>query len=206
MTFEDFDVGGSLIGLPVLVSNPSVAFEGLVRGLRYRCRDLGQTDEDGVRLAERWIREFGRSRAGRSYRPWVDRFLAGRLPPSFGDGSDLRERWWQLSPLHTKIAMADLRARLGSHADRDEAAARARTLRALVDRLSDDIGPPPHDEPGAVRINDLSRAELLDVLTEARVPAERRGALAEDLLAHWPYRHLGHLLALVPGASELRAL
>lgn len=206
MAFEDFDACGSPIALPVLVSNPSVAFEGLVRGLRYRSRDLGQAEEEGARLAERWIRDFGRSRAGRSYRPWVDRFLARRLPLSFGDGSDLRERWWQLSPMHTKIAIADLRAGLGSEIERDEAAAQARTLRALVDRLSHDIGRPPDAQPGAVRINDLSRAELLSVLAEAQGPVDARGVLADDLLAHWPYRSLEDLLARVPGSRGLLAL
>ena len=101
MAYEDWSVDGALTGLPVLIGNPSVAFEGLVRGLRYRHRDLGGQEEEGRQEALRWIREFGRSPEGHAYRPFVDRFLTGRLPPTFGE--DPREGRWRLNSLQTKL-------------------------------------------------------------------------------------------------------
>src|SRR6185369_1150607 len=123
---------------PTLIGNPSVAFAGVVRGLRYRCRDLGQPEDDGARAALRWIGDFGRSREGRGYRAWVDRFLADRLPLSFG--GDPRERWWRLISLRTKLGLLELRDRQ-DHASSDGASTRA--VRAFVDRLWREIGRGP---------------------------------------------------------------
>jgi SAM-dependent MidA family methyltransferase len=201
MAYEDWSVDGDLVGLPVLLGNPSLAFEGVLRGLRYRYRDLGQPEEQGRREAERWIFEFGRSREGRAYRPWVERFLAGRLPPSFG--ADLRERWWRLIPMQTKLGVLELGARRdpASHEARS-----ARTQKAFLDRISHEIGRIPEQDPGLLRINELGRDGLLELLTEAGVPAETRAGIASELLSHWPYRSLDQLLGLVPGARGLRRM
>ncbi|HEY3254318.1 MAG TPA: SAM-dependent methyltransferase, partial [Polyangiaceae bacterium] len=150
---------------------------------------------------ERWISDFGRSPEGRAYRPWVERFLAGQLPLAFG--SDLRERWWRLMPLQTKHGLLELAGR------RDPASAEARSarsLRAFLDRLAREIGRANEGEPGTLRINELGRAQLLALLEEARVPADTRPAIADELLAHWPYRGLDPLLALVPSARGLRRM
>jgi len=200
MAYEDWSVDGDLVGLPVLLGNPSLAFEGVVRGLRYRYRDLARSEEQGRREAERWIFEFGRSREGRAYRPWVERFLAGCLPLSFG--SDLRERWWRLIPMHTKLGVLGLRAR------RDPAsteARSARTLGAFLERLSREIGRFPADD-GLLRVNELGRDALLGLFAEAGVPAETLEGLASEFFTHWPYRNLDQLLAVLPGARGLRRM
>ena len=71
---------------PVLVSNPAIAFEGVVRGLTYRYRDLGLADyaTRARQDAERWVREFGADAVGRGYEPWVEKFLSRELPLTFG--------------------------------------------------------------------------------------------------------------------------
>lgn len=215
MAYEDWNVDGKLVGLPVLISNPSVAFEGVVRGLRYRYRDLGLPEEQGPREALQWIRDFGRSKEGRAYRPWADRFLAGRLPASFG--GDPRERWWRLMPLRTRLGLLELRARQnetgvrrsdGSNDHGSDEAGAARTMRVFLDRLSREIGRAPEDDSGLVRINDLGRDGLMSLLeeAEARIPAEARAGVADDVLLHWPYRGLDQLVAQVPGARGLRRL
>jgi len=201
MAYEDFGVDGNLTGLPLLVSNPSVTFEGVVRGLTYRYRDLGREPDEGKREAERWIAAFGRSREGRSYRPWVDRFLAGGLPLSFG--SDLRERWWRLMPLQTKLGVLELRAR---HEPNSGAVASARAFRSFLERISREIGRVPDDDPSTIRINDLGLDGLLGLLEEAEVSPDARPGIAEEILARWPYRSFDHLLARVPSARSLRRL
>ena len=57
MAYEDWTVDGNLVGLPTPLANPSIVFEAVVRGRRYRCRDLGRPDEEGEREALRWIRD-----------------------------------------------------------------------------------------------------------------------------------------------------
>lgn len=202
MAYEDWMIDGELVGLPVLVSNPSVAFEGLRRGLCYRARDLGGTEDGGTREAERWIHDFGRSRVGRAYRPWVKRFLAGQLPSSFG--GDTRERWWRLIPLQKKLGFFELRARQGSGDDAARAESSARALRTFIERLSAEIGHVPEPPPGTIAVNDLGRAGVLDLLSEAGVPEASRHGVADEWMAHWPHRNLSQLLADVPGAVVLR--
>jgi len=201
MAYEDFNVGDDLTGVPVLLSNPSVAFEGVVRGLRYRYRDTGRSEDDGASEALRWIRDFGHSPEGRCYRPWVDRYLDGRLPLVFG--ADPRERWWHLMPLFNKLGVLELRA---LREPSSEAAHAARTLRTFVERLSRENGRILEEELGSIRINDLGRDALVALLAEAGVAADTRAELAEALLARWPYRNLDHLLAEVPAARGLRRL
>ena len=97
MAYEDWSVDGDLVGPP----DADLQSVRRLRGRRARpALPLSRSGSDrktrATREARRWIRDFGRSREGRAYRPWVERFLAGRLPPSFGD--DPRERWWRLDP------------------------------------------------------------------------------------------------------------
>lgn len=201
LAYEDWTVDGNLVGLPTLMSNPSVAFAGLVRGLRYREGDLGREEGRGEARALDWIRDFGRSREGRAYRPWVDRFLAGRLPLSFGD--DLREHWWRVIPLEIKQGLLELRGR-ANPASNDAGAARA--LRTFLDRLQREIGRSFDDEPDKLRINDLGRDGIERVLGEAQLAESQRAVVAEQLCQRWPYRSLDHLLGQVPEARSLRRL
>ncbi|HEX2672515.1 MAG TPA: SAM-dependent methyltransferase, partial [Polyangiaceae bacterium] len=199
MAYEDWSVNDELVGLPVLLGNPSLVFEGVMRGLRYRYRDLGLREAQAELQAQGWIADFGRSVEGRAYRPWVERFLAGSLPPAFG--ADLRERWWRLMPLQTKLGMLELAER------RDPAsneARSARTLRNFLERLAREMGRMPPEEAGSLRINELGRDGLLRLLEAA--PSDEREAIADRLLAHWPYRSLDQLLALVPSARSLRRM
>jgi SAM-dependent MidA family methyltransferase len=201
LAYEDWSVDGRLTGLPTLMSNPSVAFAGLVRGRRYRERDLGRAEQHGEAQALDWIRAFGRSHEGRAYRPWVERFLAGQLPLSFGD--DLREHWWRVVPLETRCGLLELKGR--AQAGTSEAAS-ARALRHFLDRLVRDIGRGAEDEPQKFRLNDAGLEAIERLLEEARVPVERRAAVTEALFSHWPYRGLDQLLARVPEARGLRRM
>jgi SAM-dependent MidA family methyltransferase len=200
MAYEDWNVDGNLVGLPTLAGNPSVAFEGVARGLRYRHADLGGSETAAVEEARRWVRDFGRSREGRAYRPWADRFAEGRLPPAFG--ADPRERWWRLVPLRTKLGLLELRAR---HEPASDVGSSARALAPFLDRLAREIGRLPAD-PGAARLNDLGRHGLVKLLAEAQVPPDARDGVAGELLARWPWRSLDHVLAEVPGARGLRRM
>jgi len=201
LAYEDWTVDQGLVGLPTLMSNPSVAFTGLVRGLRYRARDLGEPEERGESIALGWIRDFARSREGRAYRPWVERFLAGKLPLAFGE--DPREHWWRVMPLSTKLGLLELRGR-GDPASADASSARA--LRSFLDGLARQIGASAPDDPTLVRINDIAGSGLEHLLREAQVPAEACLELAERICASWPYRNLDHLLGKVPEARGLRRL
>ena len=201
LAYEDWRIEGDLVGLPTPISNPSVTFAGVERGLRLRHLDLGGTEADGARQARQWIADFGRSREGRAYRPWAERFLAGHLPPSFG--GDPRECWWRTVRLRTKQGVLELRAR---HDPDPELARSARDLKSFLDRLSREIGRAPENEPGSIRINDVRRDELERLLEEAGADADARARVAGQILAHWPYRSLEHLLARVPGARGLRRL
>jgi SAM-dependent MidA family methyltransferase len=201
LAYEDWTVDGQLVGLPTLMSNPAVAFAGLVRGLRYHERDLGHAEERGETTALGWIREFGHSREGRAYRPWVERFLAGRLPLSFG--VDLREHWWRVIPLERKFGLLELRGRLDP-ASTDATSARA--VRSFLDRIAREIGRSQEDEPGSLRINDLSRVGIEGLLSEAQLPSDVHAAVAARIFEHWPYRSLDHLLGRVPEARGLRRL
>jgi hypothetical protein len=90
--------------LPVLISNPSIAFEGLVRGLAYRYRDLRtpRADQQARHDAEEWLKEFAASPEGVAYAPWVKRFLDGTLPLTFGE--DGREGHPSLEALQAALA------------------------------------------------------------------------------------------------------
>ncbi len=200
MAYEDWEVDDNLVGLPVLVGNPSVTFTGTVRGLRYRYRDLGRPEEEGEQLALAWLRAFGRSREGRAYRPWVDCFVEGRLPLSFGD--DPREHWWRLVPLQTKLGRLELSARKSPSSG---AARSAERVRSFIDRLSREIGR-SFDDCHTATLNDLDEGELSRMLERAGEPAESRRRVARDVLEGWPYRSMEDLLARAPSAHRLSQL
>jgi SAM-dependent MidA family methyltransferase len=199
MAYEDFSVDGALTGLPALISNPSVTFEGVVRGLRYRALDLGAGPETGEQSARRCIAEFGRSREGRAYRPWVERFLAGRLPLAFGD--DPREHWWRLFPLQRKYSLRELAAR---DAPASKTAESARALRGVLERLSRELGRLPEAEPDVLHPNELDGVAMRRLLAEAQVEPGALDAVLAETFAHWPYRGLDAWLARVPRARGLR--
>jgi hypothetical protein len=89
----DRDKVGSTLGfrveVPVLVSNPSVAFHGIHRGLTFAFQDAGDSDAEAENRAlvetRRWLELFAASEIGTSYQPWVEAYLAGELPLTFGN-------------------------------------------------------------------------------------------------------------------------
>jgi SAM-dependent MidA family methyltransferase len=197
MAYQDWVVGGELTGLPMPISNPSIAFHGLLRGLRYRAGDLGRSEAEAEDQARSWIRDFGRSREGRGYRPWVERFLEERLPLVFGD--DLRDYWWRLVPAQTRLGALEIIGRVVPAAAEPDV---ARELRALLDGLARELGRMPDEDPALLRVNDLGGPELSALLEQVGLPR----SLRERLFAHWPYRSLEQLLAHVPEARELSRL
>lgn len=200
-TFEDWDIDGKLSGVPTLISNPSIAFEGVVRGLRYRFLDQRRPQEDGARLAEKWIEEFALTREGHAYRPWVERFLKGGLAPEFGE--DLREHWWRLLPWQQKQNVLELSSR---HSGSLVEARSAQQMKALVERLSSEIGRRPARSSEAMRVNDLSREGISALLQNAGIPVESRAEITDQLICQWPFRSLEHLLTRVPKARDLQRL
>ncbi len=201
MTYEDWAVGDDLVGLPVVASNPTVAFEGLVRGLRYRYRDLDRDENEGRNQATRWLEEFAYSAEGHAYRPWVERFLRGELPVSFGH--DLREHWWRLTALQQKCRLLQLRHRAAPSTASSDASS---DIAELLQRLAGEIGNAPARDASRIQVNDLDEVGLQQLLTEARVPSRSRTALSRQILRHWPHRRLDSLLAKVPAAKDLRRI
>jgi SAM-dependent MidA family methyltransferase len=184
-----------------LISNPTIAFQGLVRGRRYRHADLSGSPDEGEREARRFVEQFGKSREGRAYRPWVERFLGGQLPLEFG--KDLRERWWRLEPLERKLGLRELEAR--TRDDPDEKAS-VRALSSFLKRLTREIGRTPDEEPGVVRINDVGHDALIALLEQAEVKEDVRDDVASEIFVSWPHRTLDQLIARVPGARALRRM
>ncbi|HET9955766.1 MAG TPA: SAM-dependent methyltransferase [Polyangiaceae bacterium] len=201
MAYEDWVIDGNLVGLPVLISNPAVTFHGVLRGLRYRYRDLGQDEADAERDGRQWIFEFGRSREGRAYRPWVERFLDLDLPLQFG--RDPREHWWRLIPLQTKLGLLELRAR---QAPNSAEVSSAGALRAFLERISREIGVrwPEHVEQPS--INDLDREALGSLMSEVGIVDGSRREVADALIQGWPYRNFEQVLRRAGDGRALRKL
>ncbi|HET9930417.1 MAG TPA: SAM-dependent methyltransferase, partial [Polyangiaceae bacterium] len=198
MAYEDFTIDGSLTGVPLLVSNPAVTFEGLVRGLRHRFSDLDRSPEAGVVEARRWIAEFAGSREGRAYRRFAEAFLEGRLELTFGE--DLREHWWRRFPLERKQNLLELRSRVDPLSG---AADSARLLKTFIERLGREVGRLPED-PTAIYFNDLDGEGLRGLLDEARIDEAGRERIVPQVFEHWPWRALDSLLGRVPEARGLR--
>ena len=163
-------MGDDLVGLPALVVEP-------VRGVRRRRARPAPPlsgSRAGPKTTARARRCAGcgtsaaRARDAR-YRPWVERFVAGDLPPAFG--GDPRERWWRLDPAADEAGRRRAaRASANPSADDDRI---GRELRSFLDRLSREIGQLREDEPGAARINDLGRDDLVRLLDDGRRAGRR---------------------------------
>lgn len=198
MGYEDWAIEGVLSGLPLLISNPSVTFEGVLRGLRYRYEDSGRSRNQATIDARRWIEEFGRSSEGYSYRPWTEAYLGGKLPLSFGD--DPRECWWRRFPVKKRLGLVELRSR---YQPSDQLQASAKGIRTFLDKLSREIGRLPTSQSFSTNLNDLDATGLSALLGELGVPSAQRDDLCSALFTHWPFRDLDHLLQAVPQAREL---
>ena len=188
MAYEDWEVDGTLIGLPTLIGNPSVAFDGLVRGLRYRCRDLGLPGAGG-RAPRRWrgSATSAAPREGRAYRPWVERVPrrptaaspSAAIRASAGGASSRCGRSWASSSCARartpRRRTRPRRARCGPSSTRLSRRDRPRPRRTI---------------PAPSAINDLERAR-------ARAPA-RRGAGARRRARRHRRRHPGALAVPQP--------
>jgi SAM-dependent MidA family methyltransferase len=197
--YEDFEAGGELYGVPTLMSNPSLAFEGWCRGRIERALDLGLDEARAHREARDSIAEFAHSPEGFPFRRFALRYLNGELKPEFG--RDLREPWWQLGDLKRRAEIARLEAD-GNASSAN--AKKAQALGTLIARLESQIGNrearPESDE--RIRFNDLSRPELQRWLSAAGVSDV--DGVASRFLERWPYRNFDHLLGEVPEAKKLK--
>ena len=165
MAYEDWSVDGNLVGLPTLVSNPSVAFAGVVRGLRYRCRDLGRPEERGrARGAALDPRLRPLARGARL--PPVGRAVPRRPPAARRSAAIRASAGGASSPADE--ARRPRAARPPGSGGRATAAS-ARALRSLPrSAVARDRPRPRRTIPGAARINDLGRDDLLRLLDEAQ--------------------------------------
>jgi len=130
--YEVCRIGVDDLALPVVLSNPGLAFSGLVRGWQARALDLGLSATTASEQARSWIHAFGRSSSGRAYRAWCERFLHGDLPVGFGD--DLREGLKQLGPLRQRQHVLELEAQILGNT---EAAQHAAEYGAFIARSSE---------------------------------------------------------------------
>jgi len=187
MAYEDWSIGEDLVGLPVAISEPLLAFSGFVAGTAQRALDLGRTWQAGADAARAAIERFGRSRDGRAYFPWVRRFLLGA---ELDAEHDSRRPWWNLTELEERREL--LRLRQGEAA--------ARPLGALIEQLEARVGVGTFDTASTLLlVNDLDRGQVLNLLEAQRIDAGARDPLTEAWFAGWPYRDLGQLAAHVPG-------
>ncbi len=203
VAYEDWTVDSRLVGLPVLVGNPSLAFEGLKRGLCYRYTDLGLTESEAIRDAIQWLRHFASSALGRGYQPWVRSFLEGKLPPTVGD--DPRFRWWNLTELRERRDLASLRA---LHDPSDEADSWLQALSALVERLADEIGRRPLATTELVFANDLDGQGVSELLgdcasDDSAITESHKESIVRQWMDAWPYRSVSQLPLPASIASPL---
>ncbi|MFA5089373.1 MAG: hypothetical protein WC552_10115, partial [Candidatus Omnitrophota bacterium] len=95
---QTFRLGAAL---PVSISNSSVAFHGLLKGMTYLYRDLKVPDFEEKARADAfdWLNQFAATREGQPYKADIKRFEKGLLPRSFGkhegqpELSELRKLW-----------------------------------------------------------------------------------------------------------------
>lgn len=190
IAYEDWSVEDDLIGLPVPVGNPAAAFSGFVQGTALRYEDLGKGASLGRDLARNWLTDFGRSREGRAYQPWVQCFLEGSL--SLDEVDDPRRPWWNLVELEQRSDLARLR----------HEAERSQALAELVTRLREVIGVGTIDQGG---VNDWDREDVVPLLTQCGVGAAAQAAAVEAWFAGWPYknrRQLKNQVAALRSAGE----
>jgi len=193
MAYEDWHIGEDLVGLPVLVSSPSLACAGLVRGLGLRYQDLGRERAEGEEAARRLLRGFARSRQGRAYAPWVSRFLAGSGALADDWVDDPRRPWWNLTELEQRRDLLRLR----------EGEERAQPLATLIERLETAVGRGTWDDQvpaAAVSIAPVEEEGTLAALD--RLPKTRRvRTLANPEVVGGmaaPAEHVAELARLLP--------
>jgi len=198
MAYEDWSLEDDLIGLPVPVGNPAAAFCGFVRGTELRYEDLGEGAARGRDLARSWLSEFGRSREGRAYLPWVQGFLEGSL--RLDEVDEPRRPWWNLVELEQRRDLARLQ----------QQAERAQALAELVARLREVIGvgtagEGASGESAAPGVNDWDREDVVALLNQCGVGATEQAAAVEAWFAGWPYRNrlqLKNQVAVLRSAGE----
>jgi len=194
MAYEDWNIGDDLVGLPVPIADPELAFSAFVKGQGLRSQDVGEDRQAGEDQARQLIGRFGQSRVGRGYRPWVDEFLAG---VSRADEEDPRRPWWNLTELEQRRELVRLRA--GESA--------AEPLRVLIERLASKIGVSPGPDEGLpTRVNDFDRARVLAFAEQAKLPSALGPSLADAWFAGWPYRTVQQLERAMPHLPGLESL
>lgn len=184
-THERLELGGEELGMPVPISNPSIAFAGVVKGCRYRALDRGLPGPSGVEQAERWIASYFRSTEGHSYRPWAEQFLAGKLPPTWG--RDLREGTWNLGPLRQRADVLTLRARILGDS---ESAVRAAQFQSAIGHLVRIMAETRASEsaPGApLPANGLLRTELEAGLRDRLPEGVAPDRVLDAVCTGWPF-------------------
>ena len=193
MAYEDWHVGEDLVGLPVLVSSPSLACAGFVRGLGLRYQDLGRGRSAGEAAARSLLGEFARSRQGRAYAPWVTRFLVGSGAWADDWADDPRRPWWNLTELEQRRDLLRLR----------EGHERAQPLATLIEQLGAAVGRGTWDDqlPAAgVSMAPVDEEGTLAALD--RLPARRPvRALANPEVVggtRAPAEHVAELVRLLP--------
>ena len=197
--YEDWQMGETLTGLPVPVSSPLLVFEGLVRGRRYLWADLASDELRGEKEAMAWIRQFARTREGHSYRPWVDRFIAGETYDQEED--EPRRCWWNLTYQRQRAAVQSLRARHG----RGAATSQGEAMHHFLNRLEAQIGrPSPHRESRCA-INEWDRDQLVSFLGEDASSQASASAIFARFFSGWPYRDPEQLKKQLPQLASRSA-
>ena len=110
---------GDLVGLPVLISNPSVDLRGRRPGAALplsRSRPAGGRGPATRRCGGSRI-SAARARGAPTAPGWSASSRAACRSPS---ASDPRERWWRLIPLQTRLGVLELRARNASDRGADD--------------------------------------------------------------------------------------
>jgi len=190
MAYEDWNVDDDLVGLPVPISDPSLAFSGFLRGTKRRYLDLGQSELAGEEAALGIIRAFGESREGRAYLPWIEQFLADPAGGGVSLGDDPRRPWWNLTELEQRRDL--LRLQRG-----DEAAEPLTRLIAGLEAAIG-VGPEASSGDGKLFVNDVDRGVLLELFSELGWSPEAQATAAAAWFSGWPYRNRGQLRRQLP--------
>ena len=212
LAYEDWSVDGELVGLPMLVSNPSVAFEGVVRGLALPLPGLSAGRQK--RASGRRCVGSGTSAAPPRGAPTVPGWIAsspGVCPsPSArtrasGGGASSHCRRSSASSSSAPASRRRATGRASQRRSQTPRRARAPSLRRpAVARDRPRSGRRAGD--GADQRPRARRASCASSERPGRIPPASRDGVADEALARWPYRSLDHLLAAVPGARGLRRL
>ena len=191
LAFEDWPTTENIAGLAAPISGPALAFAGLSRGLELRYLDLGRSEAEGQNVARSWIADFGRTREGRAYRPWIASFLAGTL--NYRSPEDPRKPWSNLLGFEARAEVERLKKGPEATAAFSE----------LVSRLSQAMCVGPKASPDALlEANDLDRGELNQLLKRLELPETTWPELAANWFMAWPFQSEADLAHRVPGLSQ----